>query len=234
MNMTKNPLDLGEESMIPKTLVSGARALWNRLFLAFALVLAACTAGPMFDQMGLSDKAPQTQYVRGNLSNIWAEPPGAMVMLQRKENGDYEQLVGLENNTTLKGDNFLWINANNGNTGQVSKGLDLTRLFARFGDIPTPFTRIDSSSLRSANDGQGTYSWQEYNAGPNTICVFAVRRLGVGARSVPSGTRVLDLVLRNCVNGTANDALAPILGSPVSSYGATSPAANSRLAGSRF
>jgi hypothetical protein len=223
--------------MIPDTLRSGARALLNRSLLVVSLAMAACTTGPMLDQMGLSDSAPQTQYARGNLSSIWAEPPGAIVMLQRKGNGDYEQLIGLENNTTLKGDNFLWINANNGNTGQVSKGLDLTKLFARFGDIPTPFTRIDSSSLRSANDGQGTYSWQEYNAGPNTICVFAVRRLGVGARSVPAGTRVLDLVLRNCVNGTANDALAPILGSPVSSYdsfGANSPTSISRLGGSRF
>jgi hypothetical protein len=129
------------------------------------------------------------------------------------------------------------LNANNGSTGQVSKGLDLKKLFARFGDLPTPFTRIDSGSLRSASDGQGTYSWQEYSAGPNTTCVFAVRRLGSGARSVPAGTRVLDLVLRNCVNGTATDALAPILDNQVSrndTFGTTSPAAMSRLAGPRL
>ncbi|MGO4908475.1 hypothetical protein ACEN2J_09105 [Pseudorhodobacter sp. W20_MBD10_FR17] len=223
--------------MIPNAHRSGARALFNRSFLAIALTMAACTTVPLFDQIGIADPKPETQFVRGNLSNIWAEPPGSMVMLQRTANGDYEQLVGLENRTTLKGDNFLWLNANNGSTGQVSKGLDLKKLFERFGDIPSPFTKIDSGSLRSGNDGQGAYAWQEYVAGPNTTCVFAVRRLGSGARSVPSGTRVLDLVLRNCVNGTASDALAPILDNQVSgndSYGTNSPAAISRLAGSRF
>ncbi len=214
----------------------GARALLNRSFLAIAVALAACTAVPVFDQIGLGDPKPEAQFVRGNLSNIWAEPPGSLVMLQRKGSNDYEQLVGLENRTTLAGDNFLWLNANSGSTGQVSKGLDLKKLFARFGDIPAPFTRIDSNSLRSSSDAQGTYSWQEYSAGPNTTCVFAVRRLGSGARSVPAGTRVLDLVLRNCVNGTATDALAPILdgqAAPNGALGSTTPAAISRLAGPR-
>ena len=95
----------------------GARALLNRSFLVIALALAGCTGAPVFDQIGLGEAKPEAQFVRGNLSNIWAEPPGSLVMLQRKGDGDYEQLVGLENRTTLSGDNFLWLNANNGSFG---------------------------------------------------------------------------------------------------------------------
>lgn len=209
---------------------------------AFGLVLAlsACSSVPLFGDLGLVETELTSEHTRGNLDRIWAEPPGAMIMLQRNADNDYEQLVGLENRTTLKGDNFLWLNANDGRSGQVSKGLDLKRLIARFGDIPAPFSRVDSNSLSSGSDGLGGYFWQEYNAGPSTTCVFAMRRLGTGARSMPAGTRVLDLVLRNCVNGSATDALAPILDNRASQntfYDVNAPANTmrtvSQLAGPR-
>lgn len=225
--------------MIPVANRSLARTVLNRSFLAIAFALAACTSAPIFGKLpllgdlGLVETQSKSSYARGNLNRIWAEPPGALIMLQRGASGDYEQLVGLENRTTLKGDNFLWLNANSGSAGQVNKGVDLKRLIARFGPVPSPFSKIDSNSISTGNDGLGAYFWQEYSAGPKTTCVFAMRRLGTGARSVPSGTRVLDLVLRNCVNGSVTDALAPILGSD-SAYGTTTSASNiSRLAGPR-
>jgi hypothetical protein len=254
--MTPNPPFKGEELMIPVANHARARskakptpkvifwamlkAVLNRSALALTLGLAACTTVPFLGDLGLVETKVTTEHTRGNLDRVWAEPPGAMIMLQRNGTNDYEQLVGLENRTTLKGDNFLWLNANDGIGGQVSKGLDLKRLIARFGDVPAPFSRVDNNSLASSSDGLGTYFWQEYRAGPNTVCVFAMRRLGTGARAMPAGTRVLDLVLRNCVNGTASDALAPILDNRVSGnnlYDTTFPATQtrtlSRLAGPR-
>lgn len=229
--------------MIPVANRSRMRTVFNRSFLAIGLALAACSSVPILGSLpllgdiGMAEKKTPAQFTRGNLSRVWAVPPGAMLMLQRGSNGDYEQLIGIENRTTLKGDNFLWLNANNGSAGQVNKGLDLKRLIARFGDIPTPFSRVDSNNINTGSDGLGTYFWQEYSAGPNTTCVFAMRRMGTGARSVPSGTRVLDMVMRNCVNGSVADALAPILDNQVSRtdmYDATAPAnAVSRLAGPR-
>jgi hypothetical protein len=187
---------------------------------------------PLLGDLGLSETTTKAQFTRGNLDRVWAVPPGAMIMVQRSWNGEYEQLVGLENQSTLKGDNFLWLNANDGSPGQVNKGLDLKRLIQRFGDIPSPFTKIDSNNLNVASDGLGSYFWQEYSAGPQTTCVFAMRRIGAGARAVPSGTRVLDLVLRNCVNGSATEALAPILGSQVSRNDLYDPTSTTNSMGS--
>jgi hypothetical protein len=214
--MATNPSFKGEESMIPAKMPARTRKFaravgFRKAVLGVVFILSACSSVPLFGDLGLVETELTSEHTRGNLDRIWAEPPGAMIMLQRNADNDYEQLVGLENRTTLKGDNFLWLNANDGRTGQVSRGLDLKRLIARFGDVPAPFSRIDSNNLSSSSDEVGNYFWQEYSAGPSTTCVFAMRRLGTGARAMPPGTRVLDLVLRNCVNGSASDALAPIL-----------------------
>ncbi len=37
-----------------------------------------------------------------------------------------------------------------------------------------------------------------------------MRRLSVGARPLPRGTQALDVMMRNCVNGTVQEALAPM------------------------
>ena len=41
-------------------------------------------------------------------------------------------------------------------------------------------------------------------------CVLVMRRLGIGARPLPRGTSALDLVMRNCVVGSVEQALAPM------------------------
>jgi hypothetical protein len=64
----------------------------------------------------------------------------------------------------------------------------------------------------SGTDSLGSYVYARETIGTNTLCVLVMRRLGVGARPLPRGTQALDVVMRNCVNGTLEQALAPMSG----------------------
>ncbi len=130
-------------------------------------------------------------------------------MVQRKVGGASEQMIGLENSTTLEGDNLLLLIA------RVPEGLSagrftLDRLLDRVGGPPSPFTRVNDNSLRSATDGVGTYFWLEYSAGSQVNCVLAFRRMQGNSRVLPRGTNAMEVLLRNCVIGTVDEALAPI------------------------
>lgn len=214
-----------------------ARTALNRVFLGIAVAVAACTSVPGLDLPGFGSSeqdgaTANAQFTRGQLGRVWAVPPTALVMVQRNTARDNEQIIGLENETTLKGDNFLWLNANAGREGQVRSGLSLQKLTARFGEVPYPFRALGNDNLRSASDSLGTYFWQEYTAGGQVNCVLAFRQLGSGARALPKGTRALDIMLRNCVNGSIDDALAPIRDGQINrsvAYAPTAPYDSARL-----
>lgn len=182
----------------------------HKCAMACVLVLSACTFSPQLGGMGAEPTPSEKQFTMGRTDRIWAEAPGAMVVTQRSTRSGGQQLVGLANDTSLAGDNFLWLNANATGGGQLGSRLRLEQVIARAGGVPSPFTTLDNRNLRSGEDSLGAFFWQEYRSGAQTNCVLAVRQLKGGARALPQGTRELEVVLRNCVIGTVEEALYPI------------------------
>ncbi|WP_157937600.1 hypothetical protein [Oceaniglobus roseus] len=186
----------------------------NRLALVGFLAVAACTASPGLFSAGVGATRSAAQYALGRLDRLWATPAEALVMVQRRVGRESEQLIGLENDTTLEGDNYLMLIA------RLPDGLPAGRFvlgdfLARVGGAPYPFRNVSDKSLRSASDSAGTYFWLQYSAGTQTNCVLAFRRLQGSDRLLPRGTNLMEALLRNCVNGSVEEALAPIRDSQI-------------------
>ncbi|WP_226783049.1 hypothetical protein [Oceaniglobus trochenteri] len=184
----------------------------RRAALTATLALAACAAVPTLDDFGLGgldlgEARPSPQFSVTRLNQMWTTAPAAQTVIQRTGAGSGEQIIGLENATSLEGDNFLWLRAHGGGIGGR---FDLAGVVERAGGVPAPFRTLDDRNLRTAEDSLGSYVWQEWRSGASTNCVLALRRLESGARSLPRGTRSLEVFLRNCVDGSIEQALAPI------------------------
>ena len=185
------------------------------LFLSLALSacdLVAPQMPPTFDEV--EDTA---QFVSIPLNATWVFAPGAVTALQRNLLNSWEQRIGLPNRTTVPGDNALRLRARFV-PGQDTGRFVYEEFLRRIGGLPAPFTAMKSGDLLSADDALGTYFWAEYRYGDSTICVLGLRRLNAGTRQMPGNTNALDVVLRNCVNGTAQDALKPITAANVGNY----------------
>jgi hypothetical protein len=132
-----------------------------------------------------------------------------LVVFERNLGGAVEQRIVLPNPTTVRGDNQLHIRAQTADSARLGE-FDFNEILARFGGLPAPFERINESPLNSGTDSLGSYIYARENVGTSTLCVLVMRRIGVGARPLPRGTQALDVVMRNCVNGTLEEALAPM------------------------
>lgn len=202
--------------MIVSANLGFARTSLHRCAVALALALAACTTSPELGRLGFGAASTTMQFTMGRVDRSWMVAPNAVVLMQRSSRSATEQMIGLENATTLPGDNFLWLNAVAGRGAFPGGKLRLEQVIERAGGVPSPFTALNNQNLRSGSDSLGPYFWQEYRSGAQTNCVLAVRQLKGGARSLPSGTRELEVLLRNCVNGSIEEALLPIRDTRVS------------------
>jgi len=202
----------------------------RRSALCATLALAACTTAPGLGSFGADVSRAGVQYSLGRLNQTWTATPQALLMIQRTGAGEGTQIVALENNTTLEGDNFLWLRAHG---GRPAGRFDLDGIVTRAGGVPAPFRSLDNRNLRTGNDSLGPYFWQEWRSGAATNCVLALRRLDSGTRSLPSGTRSLEVFLRNCVDGPIEQALAPILDAQIRLGTASGPRVMSPLAAPR-
>lgn len=191
------------------------RGLLNRLLrrrrqmpLVMALMAAGCAATFLPDY-GIETMQNTVQFASSRLDRTWAAPSGGMIALDRNLGSEREQLIGLANDTTLDGDNFIWMRARVPDGYQVGT-LMLEDFLSRVGEIPTPFTRLNDQDLRVQNDSLGSYFYVEYRTGTNTNCVLAFRRITSTERLLPNGTNTLEVLLRNCVVGGIEQALLPI------------------------
>ncbi|MDG1736645.1 MAG: hypothetical protein P8H92_01625 [Paracoccaceae bacterium] len=178
------------------------------LFLAL-MVLAACTGLPFVQTVSHDTLQVSQQFVAQRLDQSWARPHGAIINIGRSLGKEAEQIIGLVNETTISGDNFLWLRA------RVPDGSDtgyfnLQEFLSRTEGVPVPFLGVSDANLHQATDSLGTYFYLEWRSGSSTNCVLAFRRIMSAARILPSGTNVLEAMLRNCVQGPIADALAPI------------------------
>jgi hypothetical protein len=186
----------------------GCRRIQAVLFPAI-MAVAACTGSPFVQTLGLDTLQMSRQFVVQRLDRSWAAPQGSMINITRSLGTEAEQIIGLVNETTIKGDNLLWLRArvpDGANPGRFN----LEDFLSRTEGVPVPFSRVSDANLRQGTDSLGTYFYLEWRSGSSTNCVLAFRRIAGAARILPRGTNVLEVMLRNCVQGPIADALAPI------------------------
>ena len=191
----------------------------TRLFVALCLasVLSACafdrvTFGERFmsSQQDIEEITPFTHVTTGQ---AWANPEGIMMVRQRGLLNGSEQQIALANSLPVLGDNLLILRSRNAGLGRGR--LQFEELMQRIGGAPAPFEAVKAGDLQLSEDSLGPYLWTQKLIGSDATCVLAIRRLSSDMREMPGEATVLDLVLRNCAMGTADEVLAPILDASV-------------------
>lgn len=193
-------------------LVPVARKAIFRVFawLGLGLSLAACQmtgGGSSSSPTELAEALSEYRVVPA--SRAFVNVPNALLVMERNLGVAVEQRVTLPNQTSLAGENTILMRAQTSRSSSRSRLL-LDDVLAQFGGTPTPFGTITDSSLTARSDQYGDITYAVARPGGDVTCVLAFRRSQIGARAVPSGTSALDLMLRNCVSGSVEDALSPI------------------------
>lgn len=193
----------------------GRLRLWH--LPAVALVAACAVTGASYS-IDVLEKTAQFGTTPNN--QVWALPQGRIIALERNLSPEYEQKIGLRNDTALPGDNFLWLRARVPSGYPVGQ-FRLVDFMERAGEVPSPFTTISDNDLRTGHDALGTYFYLIHRTGGETNCVLAFRRIESGLRVMPRGTSVMEVLLRNCVRGTPDQALGPITAAQIGFPGTT-------------
>lgn len=192
------------------------------------MTLSGCALGPDGQLLTQGQAEERVSMQPVPLTQSWINAPDAQLILQRDLGFGSEQKISLRNRTLVPEDNVIVLRTRSG----VSAGgtLRFEEFVRRVGEIPFPFENLSSGELISASDELGSYLWTEKQVGEGTVCVFGIRRLDSSMRQIPAGDSVMDVMLRNCVTGTADDALQPLLAASVGTPSmARSGAEQSRL-----
>ncbi|WP_441867246.1 hypothetical protein [Phaeovulum sp. W22_SRMD_FR3] len=151
-----------------------------------------------------------TPFTAVAVSQAWVPVRHPTLVVERQLSQSVEQRIGLRNETAMAGDNFMALRAE-AFDGRSAGRLRYEDFIAAVGGLPAPFEQLRPGDLLSGEDDIGTYLWAEERRGDSRVCVLALRRLDDGVRQLPRGASALDILLRNCVNGTAEMALRPIM-----------------------
>lgn len=201
---------------------TSARGLRGTLRLLLALATgAAVLSGCAFSlddgiltESQVEERIPMRQVP---VTHAWISAPEAQMVLQRDLGFGSEQRISLQNRTLVPEDNLIVLRTR---SGMSARGrLRFEEFMRRVGETPFPFGDVSSGELVSDSDELGSYLWTEEEFGVGTVCVFGIRRLDSSMRQIPAGGGAMDIMLRNCVVGTAEEALRPLLaasaGSPL-------------------
>ena len=182
------------------------------LFCAAAIVLPSCenTASNSLTGALISDSLdPRAQYTSVSASDAWINVPRSALVVERQLRGDRAQRILLPNHTYLTGDNVIYLRAIQNRPSGTLGVFDLEAMLRFIGGVPRPFTRQELSLMRSRSDATGTLTWTVWTDGAGTYCVLALRRLTERQRIVPFRSNAIDILMRNCVRGTEEEALKP-------------------------
>jgi hypothetical protein len=172
---------------------------------ALCSLLGACAAtGPQVSELERTT-APADMPTQA----AWTRQPTATVALGRPLGDQAEQIVGLDNETAMRGDNVLVMRAHL-EGGPHLGSPDLEEFLRRNGAFSAPFEAPIAGALRQDTDEAGPFVWAEMRAGGDTLCVLAMRRIRREDVLLAKEMRALDVTLRNCVRGDLATALAPI------------------------
>jgi len=148
----------------------------------------------------------RVEWQRLPTDRAWISSPDALMLMERSHGRVAEQRIALPNDTALPGDNFIYLRTIH---TDPPGGMRLERVLEQAGGLPGPFNEEDLGVMRTTEDAAGTLNWAEWTSGAGTACVLALRRLTIRVRVLRQGTSALDIVMRNCVRGTAQQALEP-------------------------
>ncbi|SCY16240.1 hypothetical protein SAMN05660710_00880 [Paracoccus tibetensis] len=195
---------------------AGSRSMFWRigLVLSCAAALAACAVTPQSLLTSSAALREQTPFTPISVSQSWINAPDIVMVMQRGLRGESEQRVAMANRAGGTGENVVIMRAqaHHGRAGRF----DYDEFVRWAGGTPAPFRGVTSGDLLSAEDEAGIYFWAEERGGADVVCVLGVRRLTSAQRLLPAGATTLDILMRNCVRGESQDALAPLLAGSVS------------------
>jgi len=200
----------------------------NMAFVLLAIgALASCAATPRSLLTTSAQLREQTPFTPVPVSQSWINAPSIVMVMQRGLRGESEQRVALANSAAVPGENVI-IMRTQSRTGRAGR-LDYDEFIRWAGGTPAPFGALRSGDLLSGDDDTGTYFWAEERIGSDTLCVLGLRRLTSAQRLLPAGATTLDILVRNCVRNTLEEALSPLKAGSVS----TAPVAGATVGASR-
>lgn len=135
--------------------------------------------------------------------------PQAIIVMERDLGDAVEQRITLPNATALSGENTIMLRAQTSGRGARSR-LRLDDMMRQFDGPPSPFGTITDGAMTARSDAQGDITYSVMRPGGDVTCVLALRRTDTGGRALPRGAQSLDMMMRNCVSGSVDEALAPI------------------------
>jgi|GEM_PF-763287 len=196
---------------------------------AFAISLSGCDIVNFNDRFLNQADRRITGYQIVTPAMAWASVPGQTTVMQRFIGNDVEQIIALPNATSIQGDNRMIMRASR--RGKEGAGrLRVEALRARIGGFPEPFAAIKPGDMISEDDDLGSFSYATTVYGQIT-CVLALRKVNAEQRPIPARRNAVDAVLRNCVVGSAEEALTPIRSA---SFGYAGFAGSSASSGTRL
>ena len=148
----------------------------------------------------------QEPFVQQPLASAWISVPDAEMVLARLVGPYAEQRILLTNRTALRGDNVVMLRAHGADLATNGRFQPVKYLASLDTDL-FPFGEIADLSFFSRTDSLGTLNWAEWSNNAGLTCVLALRRLDGATRIVPAGRSAMDMILRNCIHGTADEAL---------------------------
>ncbi|WP_422074700.1 hypothetical protein [Tranquillimonas rosea] len=113
----------------------------------------------------------------------------------------------LPNDTIVPGDNTLtYMNVTN-----WGFGTPVSRILGSLQSLPTPFEFVTERDFRVRQDASGRFYYAVQRPNERTTCAFALREVDFVGLEVSSGFSTTSKVLRNCVTGSLEEALAPMI-----------------------
>lgn len=175
-----------------------------------AIMLSACEVVSSFNRDSPTElQEALAEYRPVPTSRAYINVPQAIIVMERDLGDAIEQRITLPNATSLAGENVIMLRAQTSGSGARSR-LQLSEVLAQFGGVPSPFTSVSDGAMTSRSDANGDIIYSVLRPGGDLTCVLAFRRSLTGGRALPRGARSLDIMMRNCLPGSADEALSPI------------------------
>ena len=180
-------------------------------------VLMLCVAALSACQMSSPDRTTSptelaealNEYRIVPASRAYINAPSAVLVMERNLGDATEQRITLPNTTSLSGENTILLRAQSPRSASATR-LVLRDVLAQFGGTPSPFSNVTDGALSARSDPYGDITYTVARPGGDITCVLAFRRSQTGARALPRGATALDLMMRNCVSGSLEQALSPL------------------------
>lgn len=185
--------------------------LWFAGGLMFCIAaLSACQVsapGRMSSPTELAEALNEYRIVPA--SRAYINVPNAVLVMERNLGSATEQRVTLPNTTSLSGENTILLRAQSPRSASSTR-LVLRDVLAQFGGTPSPFSNVTDGALTTRSDQYGDITYTVTRPGGDITCVLAFRRSQTGGRALPRGASALDLMMRNCISGSVEQALSPL------------------------